>query len=118
MTKYIILFTYIAFNTFLLILNWPFFSQTSKLDFGFSVYYIAPFIMLQIVGLLSIIALAVGNGYKDLKYEIEKASYIKKIFQLEKDAEITGIKNQMEKMEKVKQSAPVYTKEQKEENHS
>lgn len=99
MTKYIILFIYVAINSFLLILNWSLFTQSNELNFGFGVYYASPFILLQVLGLLSIVAFAAYDGYKDLKSEIDKATYDKKIVQLEKDAEITGIKNQMKKAE-------------------
>lgn len=115
MTKYIILFIYVAINSFLLILNWSLFSQSSELNFGFGVYYVSPFILIQILGLLPLVAFAIYDGYKDLKSEIDKASYDKKIVQLEKDAEITGIKNQMEKAE---HSAPPQIKETEEEIHS
>lgn len=112
MTKYIILFIYVAINSFLLILNWSLFTQSNELNFGFGVYYASPFILLQVLGLLGIVAFAVYDGYKDLKSEIDKATYDKKIVQLEKDAEITGIKNQMKKAE---HPAPPQIKEQKEE---
>ena len=111
MIKYIILFIYIAINSFLLILNWSLFLQSSELNFGFGVYYVSPYILLQAVGLIALLAFAIYDGFKDLRSELDKASYDKKIVQLEKDAEITGIKNQMEKAEHI---LPSHVNEEKE----
>lgn len=102
MIKYVIIFIYIAINILLLVLNWSLFTQSNNLDFGFGVYYASPYILLQILGFLALVIFAIYDGFKDLKREIHISDLEKKIFQLQKDAEIKGMKQQIEDAEQQK----------------
>lgn len=93
--KYIIVYIYLAINVFLLILNWNLFSSSINIDLGFGVYNMPPLILLQVIGLVALIAFAILDGMKDLKREVKISELQNTILGLEKDTVINALQNKL-----------------------
>ncbi|MFD0834657.1 hypothetical protein ACFQ0I_02690 [Mariniflexile aquimaris] len=93
--RYIIVYIYLAINVFLLILNWNLFSSSINIDLGFGVFNMPPLILLQVIGLLALIAFAVLDGMKDLKREVKISELQNTILGLEKDTVINALQNKL-----------------------
>ncbi|NBC58391.1 MAG: hypothetical protein GVY05_08940 [Bacteroidetes bacterium] len=81
------------------------------MDFGFGIYYASPYILLQILGFLALIIFAIYDGFKDLKQEIHISDLENKIYKLQKDAEIKGMKQQIQVEKQVENQQPNNTNE-------
>lgn len=95
MLRYLIIFVYIAVNILLLVLNWDLFTGSNNLNFGFGVYYASPYVLLQVLGLIALVAFAGYDGIKDLTREVYVSKLEKKILELKKDSEINSIKDKV-----------------------
>ena len=93
--KYIIVYIYLAINVFLLILNWNLFSSTINIDLGFGVFNMPPLILLQVIGLVALIAFAILDGIKDLKREVKISELQNTILGLEKDTVINALESKL-----------------------
>lgn len=94
MTRYILIFAYIAINILLFVLNWDLFTIILDFDLGFGTFKVLPFFVLQVIGLLVLGIFAVIDGMKDLKREVLITDLQKKLMELQKDTEIAKLKEE------------------------
>ena len=94
MTRYILIFVYIAINILLFVLNWDLFTIILDFDLGFGTFKVLPFFILQVIGLLVLGIFAVIDGMKDLKREVLITDLQKKLMELQKDTEIAKLKEE------------------------
>lgn len=92
MSRYILIFVYIAISIFLFVLNWDLFTTVLDFDLGFGIFRVLPFVVLQVVGLLVLGIFALIDGMKDLKREVLITDLQKKLMELQKDTEIAKLK--------------------------
>lgn len=97
MTRYLLIFCYLAISILLFVLNWGIFTTVLNFDFGFGTFAVMPFLILQVFGLLVLAIFALVDHYKDLKRELKISELSNTITQLKKDAEITDLKSTVQK---------------------
>ncbi|WP_372754817.1 hypothetical protein [Mariniflexile sp.] len=93
--KYIIIYLYLAINAFLLILNFNLFSTSINIDLGFGIFQMPPLILVQVIGLVALIAFAIIDGFKELRREVEVSEFQKTILGLEKDSLINNLQHKL-----------------------
>ena len=88
----LLLLVFLVINVFLYILNMELFNSVVDIDFGFAVVSFMPLILLQLIGLLFVLAFF----FLDMNRESKKINAIQKLTDkntiLEKDIEITNLK--------------------------
>ena len=77
-------------------INWDLFTTFVEVDLGFAFFKTLPFLILQIFGLLILSVFAILDNMKDLKREVKITELHSKIIQLQKDAEISSLKQNQE----------------------